>query len=123
MVRFPHLMHISVNISGAFQLKNFYIDVSNNSNGSSSQICAFEDQPFLSSETKVYICRNYLKGRYVRIRYPSYYRLQLHLCEVQVQGMERSFHKVTCMMMRSNHYEAFKFFFQKSLSNWSNSSN
>ena len=85
-------MQFSVNISGAYRLKNFYINVSNSSDGSSSQICAYEDQPFRSSETRVYICRSYLKGRYVRIGYPSNYTLYfLQLCEVQVKGMEGFF--------------------------------
>ena len=87
-----HSSQNSINISVAYQLKNFYIDVSNNSDGSSSQLCANDDQPFRSSETRVYTCRNYLKGRYVRIRYPSDYQQHLQLCEVQVQGMGRSIH-------------------------------
>ena len=89
----------SIKISVAYQLKIFYIDVSNSSNGSLAETCANEDQSFQSSETRVYTCRNYLKGRYVRIRHPSDYQECLHLCEVQVQGMARSIHTLTCVMM------------------------
>ena len=70
------------------RLENFYIDVSKNPDGSSAQNCAHDTQPYLSSETRVYICPNPLKGRYVRIRFPQTTRQYLQLCEVQVQGNE-----------------------------------
>ena len=81
-------------------MKNFDINVSNSSDGSSSQLCAIEDQPFRLSETRVYICRNYLKGRYVRIQQFPDYKECLYLCEVQVQGMERSFHKLSFLLIK-----------------------
>ena len=77
------------NFSGPRNLENFYIDVNNNADGSFPQNCAFEDRTFGSSETRVYTCRNPLKGRYVRIRgLPSIVQY-LGLCEVQVQGNKK----------------------------------
>ena len=82
-------MLILINILDADRLQKFYIDVSSNKDGSSAQICAFEIRTFESSETRVYTCRNHLKGRYVRIRFDEKTRQVLQLCEVQVQGTER----------------------------------
>ena len=69
---------------GAESLANFYIDICNNADGSSAQTCDFDDQPYKSSESRVYTCA--LKGRYVRIRRLPAIRKCLQLCEVQVQG-------------------------------------
>ena len=78
---YPH-----VNFIPAARLSNFYIDVSNNTDGSSSLRCAYEPTPFSSSETRVYTCPHRLYGRYVRIRFASSKTQHLQLCEVQIQG-------------------------------------
>ena len=67
-------------------LKPFYIDVSNNSDGSSAQQCAHDSMVFAPSETRVYVCPCEIYGRYVRIRYPDTVRSYLQLCEVRVQA-------------------------------------
>ena len=66
-------------------LNNFYIDVSNNNNGSSSQQCSHEQGAFSQSETRVYTCPCGMFGRYVRIRFPVSRSSYVDLCEVQVQ--------------------------------------
>ena len=79
---------LSINISEAGRLHEFYITVTNEDSFrhdlSSRGNCAFEDKPFTPSETRVYTCRNPIKGRYVRIMLTLIEYLQL--CEVQVQG-------------------------------------
>ena len=67
-------------------LKAFYIDVSNNSDGSSAQQCTQDPVQFAPSETRVYACPCGMHGRYVRIRYPVNLRANMQLCEVQVQA-------------------------------------
>ena len=68
----------------AERLKNFYIDISNNSDGSSNQQCAYDGAPYTASETRVYICPTGIFGRYARIRLVDNYPEYLQLCEVQV---------------------------------------
>ena len=80
------LFHFSV----PQRLRNIYIDVSNNTDGSSAQTCVFDNQPYKSSETRVYSCPSHLKGRYVRIGFIPTYRQNLQICEVQVQGIKNS---------------------------------
>ena len=70
----------------AEHLENFYIDVSNNSDGSYAQQCAHEPGRLNPSETRVYACPCGIYGRYVRIRYSPDVRKFLTLCEVQVQA-------------------------------------
>ena len=67
-------------------LSDFYIDVSNNSDGSSAQQCDYDSTPFGAAETRVYTCPTGIYGRYVRIRFASNKYQHLQLCEVQVQG-------------------------------------
>ena len=64
----------------------FYIDVSNNSDGSASEQCAHEANLFNTGETRLYPCPCGMYGRYVRIRYPNDENTTLRLCEVQVQA-------------------------------------
>ena len=66
-------------------VKDFYIDVSNNSDGSSALQCAHEPNVFAPSETRVYTCPCGIYGRYVRIRYNPAVKNHMELCEVQVQ--------------------------------------
>ena len=70
----------------AERLRDFYIDVGNNSDGSSARQCAHQPGQFTSSETRVYPCPCGLFGRYVRIRYNVNLRASMQLCEVQVQA-------------------------------------
>ena len=67
-------------------LKDFYIVVGNNSDGSSAEECAFESNAFAPSETRVYTCPGRMFGRYIRIRHPEDQVAYLQLCEVQVQA-------------------------------------
>ena len=76
----------SLNISHAENLKDFYIDVSNNSDGSAAQECAHEPGAYVPSETRVYPCPCGMYGRYVRIRYPVDRVAYMQLCEAQVQS-------------------------------------
>ncbi len=69
----------------AGRLQNFFIVISNNSDGSAEQQCGFDATPFLSCETRVYSCPPETTGRYVRIRFPITHVDFLQLCEVQVQ--------------------------------------
>ena len=66
--------------------EEFYIDVSNNSDGSSAVQCAHEPNVIPPTETRVYTCPCGVYGRYVRIRYPVDRNAFMVLCEVQVQG-------------------------------------
>ena len=66
-------------------LKNFYIHVSNNNNGSSSQQCSHEQVAFNQFETRVYTCPCGIFGRYVRIRFPISTSSYVDICEGQVQ--------------------------------------
>ena len=70
-------------------MANFYIDVSNNSDGSSAEQCAYDSVPYVGSETRVYVCPDGIYGRYVRVRYATNKQDYLQLCEVQVQGRGR----------------------------------
>ena len=63
-----------------------FIDVSNNSDGSSAQQCVHDRIELAGSETRVYTCPCEMYGRYVRIRYPVNQREYLTLCEVQIQS-------------------------------------
>ena len=68
------------------RLSNFYINVSNNSDGSSTEECAYESEPFMSAETRVYNCEGALFGQFVRIGFQQNKTEVLQLCQVQVQG-------------------------------------
>ncbi len=68
------------------RLQNFHIDVSNCSDGTSAQQCAYDAAGFSTSETKVYTCPPGISGRYVRVRFDDTYTMSLELAEVQVQG-------------------------------------
>ena len=87
-IEFDFLVQIypRVNFIPAARLSNFYIDVSNNTDGSSALRCAYEPTPFSASETRVYRCPHRLYGRYVRIRFASNKTQHLQLCEVQIHG-------------------------------------
>ena len=76
----PHIL------STAGRLDDFYIEVSNNSNGNSAQQCAEESEQFTGAETRVYACPSGVRGRYVRIRFDESKDGILQLCEVQVQS-------------------------------------
>ena len=78
---YPHLIFIP-----AARLSNFYIDVSNNTDGSLALRCAYEPNPFSPSETRACTCLHRLYGRYVRIRFASNKTQHLQLCEVQIQN-------------------------------------
>ena len=67
-------------------LQDFFIDVSNNSDGSSAEQCAHDSKTFAPGETRVYECPCGIYGRYVRIRVDMTRRDNLRLCEVQVQA-------------------------------------
>ena len=80
-------------------LDNFYIDVSNYSNGSSAEQCAYERVRFVPGETRVYTCPCGMFGRYVRVRFAATVRSYLQLCEVQIQsgGTQNNSHcKLQC---------------------------
>ena len=88
--------------------KDIHIDVSNNSDGSSAQQCAFDSRHFAPSETRVYTCPCGMYGRFVRIRFPLDAKRHMQLCEVQVQaggkdtnsiviGYIRVYHKYTTL--------------------------
>ena len=66
-------------------VKGFYIDVGNNSDGSSAEHCAYEPNGFKAGETRVYTCPCGMFGQYVRMRYPLEVQNQIEICEVQVQ--------------------------------------
>ena len=82
-------LYPQVNFIPASRLSNFFIDVSNNTDGSSAEECAYELTPFSASETRVYTCPQKMYGRYVRIRFASDKTEHLQLCEVQIQGAGR----------------------------------
>ena len=68
-------------------LNRLYIDVSNNSDGSSAQRCFYEPSSLNSGTTRVFTCPSGMHGRYVRIRYAvDRSDFVLCLCEVQVQA-------------------------------------
>ena len=69
------------------RLRDFYIDVGFNSDGSAAKQCAYEMFPFSESETRVYTCPPQMVGRYVRIRFSENTMEHLQLCEVQIQGI------------------------------------
>ena len=78
-------------LSSTVDLGHFYIDVSNNSDGSAAQQCAREPNKFDTGTTRVYPCPCGMFGRYVRIRYDVGDTNHLLMCEVQVQpGGEHS---------------------------------
>ena len=64
---------------------NVYIEVCNNSDGSSAQQCAHEPRKLNQEETRVYTCPRGMYGRYVRIRCPPDQYSYMQLCEVQIQ--------------------------------------
>ncbi len=69
------------------RLVDFTIEVNNNpTGGNAADICAQEDIPYNSSETRVYPCPLNLVGRYVKIFFNPSRADHLQLCEVQVQG-------------------------------------
>ena len=68
----------------AERLSDFYIDISNNSDGSSARQCAYDPEPYGASETRVYTCSTGMYGQYVRIRFAPTKEEYLQLCEVQV---------------------------------------
>ncbi len=68
------------------RLQQIHLDVSNSSDGSSAQQCAYDAAGFNASETRVYTCPAGISGRYVRIRFDDTYTSSLELAEVQVQG-------------------------------------
>ena len=65
--------------------RDLFIEIGNNSDGSSAQQCAHEPGLFAPSETRVYTCPCGMYGRCVRIRYPVNQSSYLSLCEVQIQ--------------------------------------
>ena len=69
---------------------DIFIDVSNNSDGSSAQQCAHDPIQFAPSDSRVYPCPCGMFGRYVRIRYPVEKSTYLILCEVQIQSGGKS---------------------------------
>ena len=60
--------------------------MSNNSDGSSAQECAYESEPFMDAETRVYMCEGAIYGQFVRIGFQQNKTQILQLCQVQVQG-------------------------------------
>ena len=75
------------------RLADFYIDVSNSSDGTSAQQCAYDTVPYRTAETRIYTCPSNIYGQFVRIRLGSDNHLQL--CEVQIQGgMFTGFEKI-----------------------------
>ena len=82
-------------------LDNFFIDVSNYSDGSSAQQCAYERVRFVPGETRVYTCPCGMFGRYVRVRFAVTVRSYLQLCEVQIQSagtQNNSHHQLQCQV-------------------------
>ncbi len=77
-------------ILSAERLQKFFIDISDNSDGSSPQVCANDSTPYESSETRVYCCPLGTTGRDVRIRFEDTYNNYIQLCEVQVQTLATS---------------------------------
>ena len=69
------------------RLRDFFIDIGFNSDGSAAKQCAYEMFPFSESETRVYTCPPQMIGRYVRIRFSVNTMEHLQLCEVQIQGI------------------------------------
>ncbi len=80
----------------AERLQKIFIHVSNNSDGSSAQQCAYDAEPYLSSETRVYCCPAGTTGEYVRIRFDATYNNYLQLCEVQIRGRGIFCHDKQC---------------------------
>ena len=72
----------------AKRLADFYIDVSNNFDGSSARQCTYDNVPYEVSETRVYTCQSALYGGYVRIHFAQSKNSRLTLCKVQVLGCE-----------------------------------
>ena len=72
----------------AWRLAGFYIDVSNNADGTAAVQRAFEDEgsTFQASETRIYTCDPPIIGRVVRIRFPTSKTEFMQLCEIQVLG-------------------------------------
>ena len=68
------------------RLVDFYIDVSNSSDGSSAEQCAYDGVPYQSAETRIYSCPSNIYGQFIRIRFSPNVTRTLQLCEVQVQG-------------------------------------
>ena len=79
-------MECSHSLSTASRLNDFYIEVSNNSNGNSAQLCAQESVAFTDAETRIYTCPPGVRGKYVTIRFDENNDGILQLCEVQVQS-------------------------------------
>ena len=73
-----------INMTG--RLDDFYIDVSNSSDGSSAEQCAYDNVPYKSAETRIYSCPSNTYGQFVRIGFRHNVTGSLQLCEVQVQG-------------------------------------
>ena len=91
------ILYISAN-----RLANFYIDVSNNADGSSAEQCAYDNVPYGASETRVYTCPDGIYGRYVRVRYAPNKQDHLQLCEVQVQGRGMYYQNQDLMHLTDN---------------------
>ena len=70
----------------AQRLQNFFVDISNNTHVGQGQQCAHDDEPYLPSETRAYVCPSAIFGRYVTIRFGSNTEQYLQLCEVQVMA-------------------------------------
>ena len=51
-------------------------------NGNNNAICA-DQLPIYTGQTKTFVCKQPIKGRYVNIHLPGYHRT-LTLCEVEV---------------------------------------
>ena len=73
-----------INMTG--RLEDFYIDVSNSSDGASAEQCARDGVPYKSAETRIYSCPSNIYGQFIRIRFRHNVTGSLQLCEVQVQG-------------------------------------
>ena len=68
------------------RLEDFYIDVSNSSDGASAEQCAYDGVRYKSAETRIYSCPSNIYGQFIRIRFRHNITGSLQLCEVQVQG-------------------------------------
>ena len=68
----------------AWRLQDFFIHVSNSTYDDDGQQCRYDDEPYLESETRAYVCNSTMYGRFVTIRFSSAIKEHLQLCEVQI---------------------------------------
>ena len=71
----------------ANRLWNFFVEISNSTTYGHGEQCNHDEEPYLESETRAYVCPSTIYGRYVTIRFGSSIIEHLQLCEVQVMAL------------------------------------